>query len=80
MDHPIHTDAISMDFKGVLVKISITWCISVNEDYFYFSKQYNPDEMPPKAAFHLGLHCLPKYMFIQYSIQNEKVIKKTFTL
>ena len=28
------------------------------------------DEMPAYAAFHLGIHCLPKYLFI--SIQNEK--------
>ena len=30
----------------------------------------DPDEMPPYAAFHLGLHCLSKYLFI--GIQNEK--------
>ena len=29
----------------------------------------DPDEMPPNAAFHLGLQCLPKYLFI--GIQNE---------
>ena len=23
----------------------------------------DPDEMPHYAAFHLGLHCLPKYPF-----------------
>ena len=30
------------------------------------NKQRNnaePDEMPPYAEFHLGLHCLPKYLF-----------------
>ena len=27
------------------------------------------DEMPPYGAFHLGLHCLPKYLFNIY-IQN----------
>ena len=27
--------------------------------------------MPPYAAFHLGLHCLPKYLFT--ITQNEKV-------
>ena len=26
--------------------------------------------MPPYAAFHLGLHCLPKYLFT--GIQNKK--------
>ena len=30
----------------------------------------DPDEMPHKAAFHQGLHCLPKYLFT--SIGNEK--------
>ena len=30
----------------------------------------DPDEMPPYAAFHLGLHCLPKYLFT--GIQTEK--------
>ena len=29
-----------------------------------------PDEMPPYAAFHLGHHCFPKYLFI--GIQSEK--------
>ena len=27
------------------------------------ANSYNPDEMPHYAAFHLGLHCLPKYLF-----------------
>ena len=29
----------------------------------YHSKQRDPDEMPHKVAFHLGLHCLPRYLF-----------------
>ena len=29
----------------------------------------DPDEMPHYVAFHLGLHCLPKYLFT--GIQNE---------
>ena len=29
----------------------------------------DPDEMLPNAAFHLGLHCLPKYLFT--GIQKE---------
>ena len=29
------------------------------------------DEMPPFVAFHLGLHCLPKYLFFT-GIVNEK--------
>ena len=30
----------------------------------------DPDEMPLYVAFHLGLHCLPKYIFTD--IQNER--------
>ena len=36
---------------------------------FISANSADPDEMLPYAAFHLGLHCLQKYMFI--SIQNE---------
>ena len=35
-----------------------------------FRNSADPDEMPPYAAFHLDLHCLPKYLFA--SIQNER--------
>ena len=31
----------------------------------------DPDEMPQYAAFHLGLHCLSKYLFS--SFQNDSV-------
>ena len=37
---------------------------------FILANSEDPDEMPHNVAFHLGLHCLPKYMFS--SIQNEK--------
>ena len=30
----------------------------------------DPDKMPSCMAFHLGLHCLPKYLFT--CTQNEK--------
>ena len=32
----------------------------------------DPDEMPPQAAFHLGFHCLPKYLFTVIQIENGK--------
>ena len=65
-DYPIHIDTISMELsifysKGLPVKISIKRCISVNEDcVLILANSADPDEMPPNAAFHLGLHCLPK--------------------
>ena len=30
---------------------------------FVLANSVNRDEMPLYAAFHLGLRCLPKYMF-----------------
>ena len=30
---------------------------------FILANSANSDEMPPYAAFHLGIHCLPKYLF-----------------
>ena len=30
---------------------------------FVFTNSEDPDEMPHYAAFHLGLHCLPRYPF-----------------
>ena len=30
---------------------------------FILANNEHPDEMPPYAAFHLGLHCLLKYLF-----------------
>ena len=38
----------------------------------------DPDEMQHYEAFHLGLHCLPEYMYLFPVSRNEKV-KKLFT-
>ena len=46
-------------FKGLPVKISITLKI-----VFILANSADPIEMPPYAAFHLGFHCLPKYLFV----------------
>ena len=34
-----------------------------SEDVFTFINCVDPDEMQHNAAFHLGLHCLQKYLF-----------------
>ena len=31
------------------------------KNFFVFANTVDPDEMLHHAAFHLGLHCLPKY-------------------
>ena len=81
MDNPIHIDIISMElpilsFKGFCVNITIDintmWCISVPEKYHSLANSADPDDMPPYAAFCLGLHCLPKTKYLFTSIQDFK--------
>ena len=69
MDFPIHIDTVSMKlsilyFKGSSVTIyKMILYLSLDSVFILY------DEMAPYAAFHLGLHCLPKYLFS--GIQNE---------
>ena len=42
--------------------------ISVPEDCFYLANSAGPDEMLHCAAFHLGIHCFPKYTLIGFSL------------
>ena len=37
---------------------------------FILTNSADPEQMPPLGVFHLGLHCLSKYLFT--GIQNEK--------
>ena len=43
--------------------------------YFYpcfiLAKSTDPDEMPLYDAIHLGIHCLPKYLFTDIKIETE---------
>ena len=66
IDFPTHIDTISMGFsilyfKGLHVKNFEFQYISVPEDIFTLANSADLDEMLHYAAFHLGLHCLPKY-------------------
>ena len=46
-------------------------CISFSENSFILANRVDPDEMPHNVAFHLGLHCLPKYAFrSHYNIKS----------
>ena len=66
--------------KTISMKLSILYCWSnyILSDAFLSQKIMfiwansadDPDEMPHFAAFHLDLHCLPKYLFM--GIKNEK--------
>ena len=78
MDFPIYIDTISMGlpivyFRGSQVEFFFSYLVCVPADCFFLISLVNcadADEMPHPAAFHLGLHCMPKYLFI--GIQNEK--------
>ena len=70
MDLPIHIDTISMGlpivyFKGAQVEFSKLrcTCFSVPEGCLNLANSADSDEMQQYAAFHLGLHCLPKYLY-----------------
>ena len=45
---------------------------------FVFANSVEPDEMPHYVAFHLGLHCLPKYSFrsLCFDEKNYGIAKK----
>ena len=71
--HPC--DRISMElpilyFMGSQVKISKLECVYVLKIVFVVANTVYPNKMLPYAAFHLGLHCVAKYLFT--GIQNEK--------
>ena len=62
----------------VTIKWKVSWCISrgyrlefPNKTVFLsmkivyiYANSADPDEMPNYAGFHLGLHCLTKYLFL----------------
>ena len=46
--------------------VTILCAITLKSKFLNFTEETNsadPDEMQHSAAFHLGLHCLPKYPF-----------------
>ena len=40
---------------------------------FVSANSVDPDEMPHHVAFHLGLHCLPKYAFRSHKYIKQRV-------
>ena len=68
MDSSFWIDTINLGYtivhiKGCRVIIFKKYCILLSEDLFTFTNSVDPDEMQHYAAFHLDLHCLPKYPF-----------------
>ena len=44
----------------IIISKNISLSLKIN---FVLANGADPDEMPHCVAFHLGLHCLPKYPF-----------------
>ena len=68
MDFPIQMEAIRiglsmMYFKGSQVVIPNYYVFPSVGIFLTFTNSVDPDKMPHFAAFHLGLHCLSKYLF-----------------
>ena len=68
MDFSTHIDTISMGlptvyFKGSQVEFSNDDVVLSLNVVLILANSADPDEMQHNAAFHLGLHCLPKYPF-----------------
>ena len=78
-----HFDELSHTYTNSYIKYGIIYFVfkGVAETYGFLSlkiaftgilaNSVEPCKMPPIATFHLGLHCLPKYLFNDN--QNEKV-------
>ena len=43
---------------------------------FIIANSAGPVEMPHFAAFHLGLHCVPKYLFRRFPVYKGLIINK----
>ena len=46
--------------QDIILKKNVFFCLKI---FFTFTNSVDPDEMQHYAAFHLGIHCLPKYSF-----------------
>ena len=56
-DSPLY---ISRGVRLQFAKNIVFFCLKI---FITFTNSVDPDEMQHYAAFHLGLHCLQKYLF-----------------
>ena len=49
--------------SGYNLKKNVFFCLNI---FLTFTNSVDPDEMQHYAAFHLGLHCLHKYLFMDF--------------
>ena len=53
----VHWGVTGYDFKRILIFLSKHQLVSAKSAY--------PNEMPHIQQFHMGLHCLPEYPFME---------------
>ena len=79
MELPIKFDTVKSGWSIVYIEGSQV-IISKNIEFlslkidFVLANSADPDEMPHYAAFHLGLHCLPKYMFLGFLVHKGLIV------
>ena len=68
-----------MDFPILITAQCVLQAVTVNYDVclsmkivFILANSADPDEIQHYAAFHLDLHCLPKYMYSFRDFQYTK--------
>ena len=64
--NPFKTNGIFLKLHTIKSGWSILYIEAEGTDSminFDLANSSDPDEMPHNVAFHLGLHCLPKYQF-----------------
>ena len=67
----IHLGWFIVHKKGSQVSFPNNDVISSLKLLSILANSADPDEMPHYAAFHLGLHCLPKYLFSCLGVYKE---------
>ena len=63
MVHGIYQGGTGYSLKNIYIFFSL-------KVVFVLANSVDPDEMPHNAAFHLDLHCLPKYSFRSHQYTN----------
>ena len=63
--------SIKLDIEGsqaIIFKKVVFLSLKID---FIFANRADPDEMLHNAAFHLGLHCLQKYLFMGFLVYKQ---------
>ena len=60
-------------YQGAIV-YNLNKNVFLSLNIFILAKNEDPDDMLQNLAFHVGLHCLPKYSFRSYQYTVNSVI------